>query len=87
MINLPVKCWFLIANEEGFVRLISHQIPVETGRWRRPPQEERLCTACNIIRNEEHYIYTCPEVDRSNLDDIPNLKELRDFIKITVPHS
>ena len=58
-------------------------MPVETGRWRRLPREERLCTACNIIGNEEHYIYTCPEIDRSNLDDIPDLHELQDFSKLT----
>ena len=65
------------------LRLSSHSMPIETGRWRRIPREERLCTACNTIGDEEHYIYTCPEVDRSNLDDIPELHELENFSKLS----
>ena len=58
-------------------------MPVETGRWRRIARDERLCTACNTIGDEQHYIYTCPEIDRSNLDDIPELHELQDFSKLS----
>lgn len=65
------------------LRLSSHSMPVETGRWRRIPREERLCTACNTLGDEEHYIYTCPEIDRSNLDDIPELHELQHFSKLS----
>ena len=64
------------------LRLSSHCMPVETGRWRRLTREERVCTACNTLGDEEHYIYTCPEIDRTNLDDIPEFHELHNYDKL-----
>ena len=58
-------------------------MPVETGRWRRlTSREERVFTACNTLGDEEHYIYTCPEIDRTNLDDIPEFHELHNYDKL-----
>mgnify|MGYP001195529472 CR=1 FL=1 len=57
-------------------------MPIETGRWRRVEREERLCVTCNVLGDEEHYIYTCPEIDRTDLQDIPNLHELERYPKL-----
>lgn len=39
----------------------SHRLPVETGRWRNTPRNERLCTLCEShdIGDEFHYIFEC----------------------------
>ena len=55
------------------LRLSSHRMPIETGRWRRLKREDRTCSSCNTIGDEEHYIYTCPQIDRTQLNDIPAL--------------
>ena len=46
------------------LRLSSHRLEVEAGRWARPsaiPFSERLCNACNKLEDEyfalEHYIF------------------------------
>ncbi len=66
------------------LRLSSHFMPVETERWKRPmkDREQRTCTTCNIMADEKHYIYTCPDIDRSNLQDIPELHELETYPKL-----
>ena len=42
------------------LRLSSHRLRIETGRWSRLPKEERLCS-CGIIRTEEHVLLNCVE--------------------------
>ena len=32
--------------------------------------------------DEKHYIYTCPDIDRTNLHDIPELHELAQYSKL-----
>ena len=42
------------------LRLSSHRLRVETGRWMRIPREERLCNcSLNEIQNEEHAVLRC----------------------------
>ena len=38
-------------------RIGSHNLPTETGRWRRLKREERICSNCGVLGNETHYIY------------------------------
>ena len=65
------------------LRLSSHFMPIETGRWKRIKNRElRKCTTCNIMGDEKHYIYTCPDIDRTNLHDIPELHELAQYPKL-----
>ena len=42
------------------LRMISHNLKIETGRHRRPPipREERLCT-CGELETEKHYLTSC----------------------------
>ena len=66
------------------LRLSAHRMPIETGRWRRLKREERTCTSCNTLGDEEHYIYTCPQIDRNELTDIPPLHELENYNKLSI---
>ncbi len=43
------------------LRLSSHRLKVETGRWTRPitPQEQRLRNCSEAIQDEEHVLFRC----------------------------
>ena len=41
------------------LRLISHNLRIETQRWSRIEAENRLCN-CGLIQNEEHVLCNCP---------------------------
>lgn len=41
------------------IRLSSHRLKVETGRWARIPRDQRLCE-CGQIQNEFHVLVKCP---------------------------
>ena len=44
------------------LRLSSHRLEVEAGRWVRPiriPFEERKCIFCNVIEDEFHFVLEC----------------------------
>ena len=64
------------------LRLGSHYMPIETGRWRRIPRHDRKCTPCNTLGDERHYIYDCPEIERNDIEDIPDLKDLANYSKL-----
>ena len=42
-------------------RLSNHSLPIEAGRHRNIPYEERICTHCNehCIGDEFHYLFEC----------------------------
>ena len=42
-------------------RMINHKLPIESGRWKNIPRENRICTLCNVnaIGDEYHYIMEC----------------------------
>ena len=43
------------------IRLISHSLKVETGRWSRIPHERRVCHCDNTqIQTEAHVLISCP---------------------------
>ena len=44
------------------VRLSSHRLRIETGRWARTPQEERLCQCGEAVQTEQHVLCECPLV-------------------------
>ena len=41
------------------MRLSSHYLKIETGRWSRIPRENRLCE-CGQVQSEIHVLLTCP---------------------------
>lgn len=44
------------------LRVSSHRLSVESGRWHRPvsiPYERRLCTICDVIEDEYHFVLVC----------------------------
>ena len=45
------------------LRLSSHNLRVETGRWSRQPRERRLCQ-CGQVQDEKHVIEQCPLTER-----------------------
>ena len=54
------------------LRLSSHRLRIETGRWSRIPRENRLCT-WGVIQDEAHVIQVCPNVGhiRQRYDVLP----------------
>ena len=41
----------------------SHRLRIEFGRWTRPrstPINERICSMCNVLEDEFHFIFECP---------------------------
>ena len=42
------------------IRLGSHRLKIETGRWSRIPQANRLCP-CGAVQSEKHVLLHCPE--------------------------
>ena len=69
------------------VRLSSHELRIETGRWARIPRERRLCP-CGEIQDEKHVIVDCPitqairdnyDMDMTTFTDIINLDSVHSF--------
>ena len=55
--KLPIHlCKHLIA-----FRTRNHRLPIELGRWRGIPANERRCPYCSDIGDEYHYILICPK--------------------------
>lgn len=45
------------------LRVSSHRLEVEAGRWHKPvsiPFDERKCKFCNVLEDEFHFLFTCP---------------------------
>ena len=45
------------------MRLGSHYLRCETGRWSRTPREERLCICQTGVQDEEHVLLRCPRTE------------------------
>ena len=43
------------------IRLSSHRLAIETGRWQNILRENRLCKYCNLsaIETESHFLFEC----------------------------
>lgn len=45
------------------LRVSSHRLEVETGRWHKPvstPFDNRKCQFCNVLEDEFHFMFICP---------------------------
>lgn len=83
-----------ITKELTKLRISAHQLLIERGRYFRPklPRFQRLCTQCNMIEDEEHFILFCSKFNESrgkllttykiNIDNIkPNTGEAIETLK------
>jgi superfamily II helicase len=45
------------------LRISSHRLQIETGRYRNVPRDERICQQCseNEIEDEVHFLIKCSE--------------------------
>ena len=44
------------------LRVSSHRLEIESGRWSRPnktPRENRKCKLCNSLEDEYHFLFEC----------------------------
>ena len=60
------------------LRLSSHHLEVETGRWARSnaiPFEERRCTSCHTLEDEFHFVLECSRYNDSRTIYIPNITD------------
>ena len=68
-LNPSLSCHVLYRQKDTYIpdnlriaftrlRLSSHRLRVETGRWSHTPREKRLCS-CGVLQDEEH-ILSCP---------------------------
>ena len=48
--------------KESIWRTSNHNLPIETGRWKKIPITERKCTLCQSVDlgDEFHYLFICP---------------------------
>ena len=64
------------------LKLSSHSMPIEIGRWNGTTRNLRFCNNCQVLGDEKHYIYDCPTINRVGLDDVPPLDKLSSYEKL-----
>ena len=84
--SIPVPEMYRIAMSR--LRLSSHYLRIETGRWSRIPREERLCQCQEDIQTEQHVLLNCPRTlhIRQQFPAVPtgSINELMNFKPETV---
>ena len=57
LLKFPKKLYYPLIR----FRTTNHKLPVELGRWRNVPLNERTCTKCafNCLGDEFHYLFEC----------------------------
>ena len=57
------------------LRLSSHHLNIETGRFYSIPEDQRICPMCNTgnIENEFHFVLVCPRYEQLRVEHIPSL--------------
>ena len=75
------------------LRLSSHSLKIETGRWSRIASEERLCGCGLAVESEEHVLLECSKteevrrkfhIDPAVVTDISLLMDSVD-VKVLIP--
>ena len=74
------------------LRLSSHRLEIETGRWHKPqktPRNQRKCTFCNTLEDEFHFLLECPLYDdlrqvfiKSYFWRRPNILKFTELLKL-----
>ena len=71
-----------ILKEKHLLRAMSrlrtsyHPLKIKTGRHCKPPlpRENRLCSVCNVIEDEEHFLVSCKKYEAERLSLIKFVK-------------
>ena len=63
-----IQCMHPISKDIIRFRLGSHNLPIEKGRWNRTLRELRVCSNCNVLGDEEHVLFHCTLIDRTDLN-------------------
>ena len=47
------------------IRISAHNFPIESGKWKAIPKQNRICPSCmnNSIGDERHYLFHCTNGD------------------------
>ena len=71
------------------MRLGSHKLKIETGRWARIPREQRLCQCREEIQTEEHVILKCSQTEhlRINLVEINSCNNIAEVFQKCNPET
>ena len=66
------------------IRLSSHSLYVERGRWLKIQKDKRVCIICNVIEDEYHCLVECPRFINERRGKLPitltNKPTMYDFI-------
>ena len=75
------------------LRVSSHRLNIEAGRWSRPqvtPREERKCLICNKLEDEYHFLFECALYDSERNSHIklyfrrrPNMAKAVELLRST----
>ena len=76
------------------LRLSSHRLEIEVGRFSRPKKEihDRKCHLCNVVEDEFHFLFECPMYSQFRAKYIskcywkhPNIPNLINLLSTTSP--
>ena len=75
------------------LRVSSHRLNIEAGRWSRPQittREERKCLVCNKLEEEYHFLFDCALYDSERNSHIkpyfrrrPNMAKAVELLRST----
>ena len=72
------------------LRVSSHDLEIEKGRYTNTPRNERICKWCSLtlgehlIESEQHFLYSCDLYSKHRACFISNLSKLPEFIQKTL---
>lgn len=65
------------------MRVGSHNLQVEKGRWARIPREERLRSCLQEVQDEKHVLLRCPKTQKLRTEFFANSSP--DFVRVLNP--
>ena len=68
------------------LRLMSHNLKIETGRWNRTPREARVCQCNNVdLQTEKHVLIECALTERYRIQyNMLNYRNISDLLNENV---
>ncbi len=69
------------------LRVCSHRLAVETGRWHKPhkiPYQNRKCQFCNTLEDEYHFLFECAAYNDLRLSYMPKFYRQRPSMYKTI---